>query len=138
MSAALAQLTADFDADTVGGRIPHLKPGTVLTMRPVPVAETFCNDTLEFADALLDEVVWNVGVDQEATVRDLAASLQADWSLIDRGIRNDGFIRARATATLRRLSAIFIQADRFGLVDYGPHIDPAALSCPDFFDQLSR
>jgi hypothetical protein len=135
---ALAQLTADFDAETVGGRIPQLKPGTVLTVRPVPAAEMFCNDTLEFADGLLDEIVWNVGVDQMATVRELTASLQADYRLIDRGIRDDDFIRGRATATLRRLSAIFIKADAFGLVEYGRCIDPAALSCPDFYDSLSR
>jgi hypothetical protein len=135
---ALAQLTAAFDAETVDGRIPLLQPGTKISLRPVPVAETFCNDTLAHADWLLDQLVWNLGVDREAEVLELTTSLQADYQLIDRDIRDDAFIRARATATLRRLSAIFIKADAFGLVEYGNCIDPASLACPDFYDHLSR
>lgn len=125
-----------FDAETVSLLLGD--KGARPALRPVPVAETFCNDTIEFAASLMDDIIWNVGVDVMATVCDLDETLQADYRLIDSGMRDDDFIRARATATVRRLSAIFIKADKHGLVNYGRCIDPAALSCPDFYDHLSR
>lgn len=107
------------------------------TMRPVAVAEQFCDRTLQCATWLLEDTIWNIGVDQEATVRELTASLEADYTLIDRDIRDDDVIRDRATATLRRISAIFNRAHAFGLVEYGD-FDPAAVSCPDYYDEITR
>lgn len=124
---AAAQLTARLDDNTFGARLP---------IRPVAVANTFCERTLQCACWLLDDLTWNVGVDQEATVRELTASLQADHRLIDSGVRDDDVINARATATLRRISAIFNRAVQAELV-YSPY-DPDALVCPDFHDEMSR
>jgi hypothetical protein len=105
-------------------------------LRMVPVATVFCNATLGDAVDLLQEIDWNQGVDELNEIGLLTVSLDADFTLLDTGIRDDDFIRARATATLRRLSAKFRRDDAFGLVRCGS-IDPAALACPDFVDFLS-
>ena len=109
----------------------------VLRPAPVPAAVTFLPVTIEAAVWLVGELSWTQGVDEMTQIRGLVRDLTDDHWLIDRGVRDDDFIRARATATLRRLSAKFIRDDKAGLVQYG-QIDPAALACPDFLDFLSK
>lgn len=138
MKTAATTIDPAFDLEATNGRLPRLEPDAVLTLRPVPAATAFQDETLGHAVSLMDHVRWNVGVDQMAIVRDLGASLRADHRLIETGIRDDDAIRVRATATVRRLSAMFVKADAHGLVEYDVNTDPASLSCPDFFDHLSR
>jgi len=137
MKTATASITTDFDIETVDGHLPLLESGAVLTMRPVPAVDAFRDDTLRRAISLLDGTSWNVGVDQMATIRDLDTSLRADHRLIESGIRDDETVRARATAAVRGLSAIFTKADAHGLVAYDRNVDPAPLACPDFFEHMS-
>lgn len=113
-------------------------PKKVVKLRPV--FAVFCNDTLESAVCLLTEIeigAWNIGVDQTARLIDLQTTLEADYALIDGGVRDDDVIRGRATATLRAISAMFRRAAAAGLVDHGL-LDPCAVSNPDLWEDLGR
>jgi len=124
-------MTALALASPLGSPVPAAKTSTVVPIT-TPVAPLFSDHTLASAVNLLGVTSWNQGVDELAEIGELTASLHTDFRLLNSGVRNDEFIRGRASAALRQLSAKFRRDDKHELVSYDD-FNMTALSHPDVF-----
>lgn len=96
-----------------------------------PVADSFDLAILQGALGVLSETDWVQGVDETAQIVQLTNDLTSDVLLIADGLRDDDFIRARATASLRRLSAKYRRDRTAGLATSPAWIDVGPLAAPD-------
>lgn len=101
--------------------------------RMAVAALRFSNATLHNALGLLCDLSgsWIQGVDDANTLAVLTLDLDLYVGILENG--DDLDVRDRATATLRRISAIFVRDLSYGLVRTGGH-DADALAHPDLHE----